>query len=461
MLALPATGTARARRTRNSLLRQKSSPPSLLLALTLSLLAAASLPVSTTATTFSSLDSPHLSQNQYARLRANLDSSSHTFGSLSDPAPPTAATALSPADRAALLAHYAPIVYLHPQDRWRPQDPALVYEKCPRSTDTDKHGVEEAIIAVPREWEYGVPVEDDASVRAPVSGRVLFGAERVEVDEDDEEMELTDATTGKGKSRKGRPISAEEQTRVYLQVKVLSDGRVGEHITVQLSGNWSGGPISTAPSISRVFFSQHSGGQWASRPTLRFEGTHPIGYSAMNSHAMYPTQGTHKNTDAAFSFVSHIAPLLTLGAVQWIQIADIADLTSDLYTYDLPSVVWGKFVAWRTWEEKVWDLTDWDELPPWGRFPGRWGVAYDQTNVTAPPEGVSARGQLHAAVSTLCSFFYGVDGVDAYPRLNIHLPLPKTAQNLGLLKKFVRAKDRAPPGPRQHYSWYHLDYPPM
>ncbi|KAJ3283639.1 hypothetical protein HK104_010288 [Borealophlyctis nickersoniae] len=206
-----------------------------------------------------------------------------------------------------------------------------------------------------------------------------------------------------------------------------------EHITIQLERSYDGGDIEQAPKIDKIFFGQHGGGTWHPSTSLTFHSTHPVSYASLNSHALYPSPGTHKNADDTFSFVSRIAPLLTLGAVQWIQIADVVDLQTDLYTFEGPEVVWGRFITWRTWET-VYDMTGkveevWDE---WMKFQGRWGTMVDQTDVGPPPVGVIARNQLHAAV--------------------------RTAQSYNLLKNFVR-KDKAPKGPRQHISWYTLDEP--
>lgn len=72
---------------------------------------------------------------------------------------------------------------------------------------------------------------------------------------------------------------------------------------------------------------------------------------------------------------------------------------------------------WRTWSSGVWDLSEssvgWkrgsrvdvdegkEELPSFAWFTGRWGEPIDQTVIDPPPEGVSARTQLHSAVKVL------------------------------------------------------------
>lgn len=185
---------------------------------------------------------------------------------------------------------------------------------------------------------------------------------------------------------------------------------------MQLTDVWAGGDIDTAPpteavriawagiievpthALEKIALSQHAGAQWLPAASIRFTGTHPHIYAAFNSHANYAVEGTHKNKDDAFAFVSRISPLLTLGAVQWIQIADVVDLQSDLFTYEEPrGKRYQRFITWRTWDEGIWDWTDRADWGECGRFSGFWGAEVDQTFIDEPPLGVTAGPQLHAA----------------------------------------------------------------
>ncbi|KND02998.1 uncharacterized protein SPPG_02071 [Spizellomyces punctatus DAOM BR117] len=360
-------------------------------------------------------DDERLSETETARLEAETLSFTTTLN-------------LSAADRAAILEKYAPIVYLHPRDRWRPADPAKIFEASKLAEDN-------RTLVIPEHMLHGDEVEEGGTMRAKVVGQVV--------------------QDGPGKKTylqywffypvngcQGFRIGIWSGLKSFVSERAENFEWCGmafhngdwEHITVQLSSVWAGGSVDTAPPVEAIAFSQHSGSQWLPASAVKFTATHPHVYSALHSHANYAVEGTHKNIDDTFAFVSRISPLLTLGSVQWIQIADVADLQSDLFTYDEPlGRRFQRFIVWKTWEDGVWDFTDRGDHGDWARFSGYWGLPVDQTEIILPPLGVTAGTQLLSATVG--------------------------AKHMGLLRKFVHKFEQAPKGPRQHRTWYTLDSP--
>lgn len=69
-----------------------------------------------------------------------------------------------------------------------------------------------------------------------------------------------------------------------------------EHITVRVN--------TSTHEIQKIYFSQHSGGQWCSGKDIELENGQPIVYSSLNGHASYPHIGSnysehHKYPDPA------------------------------------------------------------------------------------------------------------------------------------------------------------------
>ncbi|KAJ3045667.1 hypothetical protein HDV00_007793 [Rhizophlyctis rosea] len=361
-------------------------------------------------------------------------------------------TNLTYSDRLLLLAHYAPIVRLHPRDPWRPADPEEVFKASEVLTsdedlelrvqmggenpkeDAEIPELVDGTLSVPDRLHHGNAVTDDAEVKARITAQVVqYGFGNRTYLQYWTYYPVNGCQGFRTGIYDGLRTFVRERAENFEWCNMAYHNGDWEHITIQLEGVWNGLSVDTIPKIDKVFFSQHMDGHWHPAKHLSFHNTHPIIYAALNSHANYPIEGTHKNDDAAFNFVSRITPALTLGAVQRIQLADVCDLDSALYMYDKPDGNWGKFVQWKTWEVGFWDLSSRTQWPGFAWFSGRWGLPVDQTVFLAPPEGVSARMQLYGAL--------------------------KTAKKLGVLKKFVHAHERAPWGPRQHKAWYNLDRP--
>ncbi|KAJ3186565.1 hypothetical protein HDU85_007385 [Gaertneriomyces sp. JEL0708] len=339
---------------------------------------------------------------------------------------------LTDTDRATILRHYAPLVHLHPRDKWRPMDPKEAFE---RST---VGGAGNRTLSIPEDLWEGNEVRGDGSVRARIVGQVVqegfHGKTYLQ-------YWFFYPVNGCQAFRMGiwtgLKTFVREQSESFVWCPMAYHNGDWEHITIQLDTVWHGGsdPI---PPPANVAFSQHSGAEWLPASRVEFTGSHPHVYAALHSHANYATEGTHKNIDDTFAFVSKLAPILTLGAVQWIQITDIADLTSNLFLYREPKGErFQRFITWSTWDEEVHDWTyraaNHGNEEDWALFTGFWGDEVDQSKLLELPSGVTARQQLYSTTTT--------------------------AQKLGALNKFVHAHEVAPKGPRQHKSWYHLDFP--
>ncbi|KAJ3149917.1 hypothetical protein HDU89_003373 [Geranomyces variabilis] len=331
--------------------------------------------------------------------------------------------------RRLLLEKHAPTLRLHPRDKWRPADPAVVYELSTIKNDN-------RTLVMPEESWRGNNVSDAGTVSAKIVGQVVQvgpGAKTY--------LQYWFFYPVNG--CQGFRISIWSGLRSFIQERAENfewcpmayHNGDWEHITVQLDGTWSGESIDDTPPVKAVAFSQHAGAVWLPVSKVTFTGTHPHVYAALHSHANYATEGTHKNIDDTFGFVSRISPILTLGAVSWIQIADVADLGSNLFLSEEP---WGqrfqRFVIWNTWEDGIHDWTDKSDWRDYARFSGYWGDEIDQTVIVHPPLGVTAGTQLLATT--------------------------RGAQWLGVLNKFVKKHEKGPKGPRQHRTWYTLDNPP-
>ncbi|CAI9103265.1 OLC1v1001722C4 [Oldenlandia corymbosa var. corymbosa] len=81
--------------------------------------------------------------------------------------------------------------------------------------------------------------------------------------------------------------------RAKIEFITIKLGKIGEHVgdwehvTLRIS-NFNG-------ELKRVYFSQHSGGNWVEASQLEYEpnGNKPVVYSSLHGHAAYPNAGAH------------------------------------------------------------------------------------------------------------------------------------------------------------------------
>ncbi|KAJ3017827.1 hypothetical protein HKX48_003361 [Thoreauomyces humboldtii] len=407
----PSIPTGRDRRTR-SLLELRQLP----ILLALSLLIALLLAIPTTKATPGLTDDDRLPDN----VVFLLEQQTRRYG---------ASLNISASARDALFRKHAPIIYLHPRDRWRPADPAETFAKSRVAS------VDNRTLIMPEELWHGNTVEADGTVHAKIVGQVVQSGPGGKTYIQYWFFYPVNGCQGfRIGVWSGLKSFIQERAENFEWCAMAYHNGDWEHITIQLEDIWDGVNIDQTPPIEQIAFSQHAAAGWLPRSQIKFSGTNPHVYAALHSHANYPNEGTHKNIDDTFGFVSRISPLLTLGAVQWIQIADVADLSSDLYLYEeAKGRRFQRFITWDTGKDGIYDWTDKSDWSDWARFSGFWGDEIDQTVIVQPPLGVTAGAQLHATT--------------------------KGAQYFGILSAFVRAHEKGPKGPRQHRTWYTLDSP--
>ena len=107
-----------------------------------------------------------------------------------------------------------------------------------------------------------------------------------------------------------------------------------EHVTVRISEDTT--------QLLGVFYSQHGGAAWVANPAL--DGTHPIVYSAWDSHANFPTSGV--NISDIILNSPGVIPL------SWIKTADITTNSSGgtISSYHQPSPYYPNGIIWAPWQ---------------------------------------------------------------------------------------------------------------
>lgn len=141
-----------------------------------------------------------------------------------------------------------------------------------------------------------------------------------------------------------------------------------EHITVRLNPK---------NELVGAFYGQHGGSQWVEKPPL-VDGTHPVVYSAWNSHASYPTSGT-----------TELAMILGppgLQPVGWLKAADVTT-SSDVRCYQKPDPFFSH-VEWTPWQndEQIYVVDDHTDSYKWLQFLGHFGSPdLDNSHVDRPP----------------------------------------------------------------------------
>ena len=150
-----------------------------------------------------------------------------------------------------------------------------------------------------------------------------------------------------------------------------------EHVTVRISEDTT--------KLLGVFYSQHGKAIWVPNPAL--DGTHPVVYSAWNSHANFPTAGIE--IDDVILNSPGVIPL------SWIKVANITTNTSGgtIVTYHQPNPFYPNGITWAPWQNtsQLVLLDGNTEAAPWLAFNGNWGPSWT-TPVEQPPSLPSGAG---------------------------------------------------------------------
>ena len=150
-----------------------------------------------------------------------------------------------------------------------------------------------------------------------------------------------------------------------------------EHVTVRISEDTT--------KLLGVFYSQHGKAAWVANPSL--DGTHPIVYSAWDSHANYPTADIY--IDDVILNSPGVIPL------SWIKVANITTSTAGgtISAYNKPNPFYANGVSWTPWQNtsQLILLDGNAAAAPWLAFNGNWGPSWT-TAVAQPPSLPSGAG---------------------------------------------------------------------
>ena len=149
-----------------------------------------------------------------------------------------------------------------------------------------------------------------------------------------------------------------------------------EHVTVRLD--------SSCKNILGAFYSQHGKSDWVSEPPLE-DGTHPVCFSALNTHANYP--------NAANKTLDHILHPPGLSPVRWLKAIDTTMRNAEkprggLRVYKDPEPFFRE-VRWLPYENdsQIVVVDDNPEACKWLDVKGRWGPPkLSNKHIDRPPK---------------------------------------------------------------------------
>jgi len=150
-----------------------------------------------------------------------------------------------------------------------------------------------------------------------------------------------------------------------------------EHVTVRISEDTT--------QLLGVFYSQHGKAQWVTNPSL--DGTHPIVYSAWDSHANFPI------SDIIIDDVILNSPGVI--PLSWIKVANVTTSTSGgtIVAYSTPNPYYPNGITWTPWQNtsQLVLLDGNTQAAQWLAFNGNWGPAWT-TPVEQTPSLPSGAG---------------------------------------------------------------------
>ncbi len=135
-------------------------------------------------------------------------------------------------------------------------------------------------------------------------------------------------------------------------------------------GDWERVTVRVTSTLDRVLgviYGGHGDVHFFPASRLRFEeGDHPVVYSALHSHANYPNQDEGHTIEELPEYAVGAASVLRGGAIHWINFADMTDLQG--------GPVWRPWLANRLVELRVEADGTAAHGQHWLLFPGRWGA---------------------------------------------------------------------------------------
>ena len=162
-----------------------------------------------------------------------------------------------------------------------------------------------------------------------------------------------------------------------------------EHITVRISEDTT--------QLLGVFYSQHGKAFWDASPAM--DGTHPVVYSAWDSHANFPESGIE--IDDVILNSPGVIPL------SWLKVVNVTTNTAGgtFSSYHQPNPYYPNGVLWAPWQNtsQLVLLDGNTEAAQWLAFNGQWGPSWTTPIGQTPalPSGAGTELQTLASAGNL------------------------------------------------------------
>lgn len=154
-----------------------------------------------------------------------------------------------------------------------------------------------------------------------------------------------------------------------------------EHVTVRINREQT--------KVLGVFYSAHGHSEFVANPHMN--GSRPIVFSALSTHASYPTSGIFKTGE--------VKEAIAIPNIRWLNVVDICATNEDVKAYRNGTGNKG-FVQWMpTSTSDLIDLRSDKTAQKWLNFKGTFGrPETDNTHIDRPASGTPMRDLLFAAV---------------------------------------------------------------
>ena len=306
--------------------------------------------------------------------------------------------AQSPAVSLDVIQKYAPTIYLHPYDNHHPmavEEFLSASSMLDQSGNTLKSGLTPADLATyssstnylrftngvfptaGNDYETGDPIVAGSAAgtgqsNAPVYVKTIDYGTYIDL-----KFYLFYAINGFQTFQAGIIVNLKTQPYLFDWGNFALHQGDWEHVTVRISEDTT--------KLLGVFYSEHGKAAWVAQPSL--DGTHPIVYSAWDSHANYPTAGIV--IDDIILNSPGVIPL------SWLKVANITTNTSGgtIAAYHQPSPYYPNGITWAPWQNtsQLVLLDGNAATAPWLAFNGQWGPSWT-TAVGQPPSLPSGAG---------------------------------------------------------------------
>jgi hypothetical protein len=279
------------------------------------------------------------------------------------------------------ILEFAPVVYLHPSDPYRPasvqsylQSSALmdgngqVLAEPVTSQDlVDHNGSDRYLEVTDPDILQGHPLTEDGQVQAGMYVNVREGGSYTDI-----QYWMFYPSNGPLTFRTGIFCNLSTQRRNYEWPDLGRHQGDWEHVTVRVSNDYD--------RILNVFYPGE--GRWLVPGQYQTSGGHPVVYSAFSSHTPYASEQTRSILDLVEpDDVPAISP------IRWIKLVETTSTSDHLNVYEQPDPHFNS-VVWRPHENNDLYMLNEDndfEEQPWAGFDGRWGPEIDNSTLQTPP----------------------------------------------------------------------------